>query len=90
MRTERKPKTEDQKELDHLWGVMQYAVQIREVRLCQHLIGQINMVSKKSTAPAEPDKPRARRPGRPRKVAADVAGQEQLKLDANGPSPSEF
>jgi hypothetical protein len=74
MKTKRLPKTADQKELDHLWGVLVYAAEIKELRLCAHLLTQIAALEEavKEIADAPIPKPR----GRPRKAKA-VEGNGQ-------------
>jgi hypothetical protein len=80
MRTKRLPKTDAQRELDHLWGVLVYAAEIKELRLCAHLLTQIAAVETAVNEVADAPVPKPR--GRPRKAKVE-ADQADVKVDGS-------
>ena len=70
MKQKRTPKTADEKDLDTLWAVMRWAVDMRQTSLCHHVLRQIGQLDRPTPAADAP--PPARRPGRPRKPKAEA------------------
>jgi hypothetical protein len=88
MRTKRTAKTADQKDLDTLWSVMDWAVRMREMSLCVHVLRQIDELGRAVSAETPFDQPAPAKPrGRPRKAKVE-ADQLDLKVDGSAQPPA--
>ena len=81
MKTKRTAKTADQKDLDTLWNVMRWAVDMRERSLCMHVLRQIDLVDMAVSFNVATDPPKRPR-GRPRKAKVE-SDQLDLKIDGS-------
>jgi hypothetical protein len=86
MRTKRLPKTDAQKDLDQLWRLMIYAAEIKEARVCAHLLTQIHYADQEINKVADaPTSPRRGRPRKPKTEAAQAdAGNGSARPDPVG------